>query len=97
MRDSDVQTSPDTRLTLVRNSVLVSTMVSTAFQIFVVSVLASVLIDDFGLSRFELGLIGSLNTAVGAVTAPLTGRVTDRIGPRPVSYTHLTLPTILLV
>ena len=82
MRDSDVQTSPDTRLTLVRNSVLVSTMVSTAFQIFVVSVLASVLIDDFGLSRFELGLIGSLNTAVGAVTAPLTGRVTDRIGPR---------------
>jgi predicted MFS family arabinose efflux permease len=66
----------------VRNGVLVSTMVSTAFQIFVVSVLASVLIEDFGLSRFELGLIGSLNTAIGAVTAPATGRITDRIGPR---------------
>ena len=74
--------SPPVRVALVRNSVLVTTMVSTAFQIFVVSVLASVLIEDFGLSRFELGLIGSLNTAVGAVTAPFTGRVTDRIGPR---------------
>ena len=83
MRDSGVPSPPAMgQRTLVRNGVLVSTMVSTAFQIFVVSVLASVLIDDFGLSRFELGLIGSLNTAVGAVTAPFTGRVTDRIGPR---------------
>jgi len=57
-------------------------MVSTAFQIFVLAVLASTLIDEFDLSRFELGLIGSLNTAVGAVTAPWTGRLTDRIGPR---------------
>lgn len=65
-----------------RNAVLVTTMVSTAFQIFVLAVLASRLIDDFGLTRFQLALIGSLNTAVGAVTAPLTGRITDRIGAR---------------
>lgn len=57
-------------------------MVSTAFQIFVLAVLASTLIDEFGLTRFEIGLIGSLNTAVGAITAPWTGRLTDRIGPR---------------
>lgn len=69
-------------LPAVRNTVLVTTMVSTAFHVFVISVLASVLIDDFGLSRFELGLIGSLNTAVGALTAPGTGRITDRIGAR---------------
>jgi len=69
-------------LPAVRNTVLVTTMVSTAFHVFVISVLASVLIDDFGLSRFELGLIGSLNTAVGALTAPVTGRITDRIGAR---------------
>lgn len=75
--------SPSSRaLTPARNVVLVTTMVSTAFQIFVVSVLASVLIDEFDLSRFELGLIGSLNTAVGALTAPATGRITDRIGAR---------------
>lgn len=66
----------------VRNAVLISTMVSTTFQLFVVSVLASRLIDDFDMSRFELGLIGSLNTAVGAVTAPFTGRITDRLGAR---------------
>jgi len=57
-------------------------MVSTAFQIFALAVLASRLIDEFDLSRFELGLIGSLNTAIGAVTAPVTGRMTDRLGPR---------------
>lgn len=70
-----------------RNFVLVSTMVSTAYLIFVVSVLASTFIEEFNLSRFELGLIGSLNTAVGAVTAPATGRLTDRIGPRLSSVT----------
>ena len=70
-----------------RNFVLVSTMVSTAYLIFVVSVLASTFIDEFDLSRFELGLIGSLNTAVGAITAPATGRLTDRIGPRLSSVT----------
>lgn len=57
-------------------------MVSTAFQLFVLSVLASVFIEDFGFSRFQLGLVGSLNTAVGALTAPGTGRITDRIGAR---------------
>lgn len=87
VRDSGVTTPParigaTTRIAAARNAVLVTTMVATAFQIFVVSVLASVLIDEFGLSRFQLGLIGSLNTAVGAFTAPWTGRLTDRIGAR---------------
>lgn len=57
-------------------------MVATAFQIFALGVLASRLIADFGITRFELGLIGSLNTGVGALSAPLTGRLTDRIGAR---------------
>ncbi len=61
---------------------LVVTMMASAYQIFVFAVLASHLIDEFGLSRAELGLIGSVNTLVGAATAPLTGRLTDRIGAR---------------
>lgn len=56
-------------------------MTATSFQIFALSVLAIELITDLGLSRAELGLIGSVNTMTGALTAPLSGRLTDRIGP----------------
>jgi predicted MFS family arabinose efflux permease len=61
---------------------LLATMTASAYQLFVFAVLASPLIDDLGLSRAELGLIGSINTLVGATTAPLSGRLTDRIGAR---------------
>lgn len=57
-------------------------MTASAFQIFALAILASPLIADLGLTRAEVGLVGSVNTAVGAVTAPVTGRLTDRIGPR---------------
>lgn len=82
MEDSGVPPKTPRSFAAIRNTVLVTTMVSTTFQLFVVSVLASVLIDEFSLSRFQLGLIGSLNTAVGAISAPWTGRFTDRIGAR---------------
>lgn len=84
---TDSGLAPPTSRRPLRNFVLVSTMVSTAYLIFIVSVLASTFIDEFDLSRFELGLIGSLNTAVGALTAPATGRLTDRIGARLSSVT----------
>ena len=61
---------------------LALTMMASAFQIFAIAILASNLIDDLGLSRAEIGLVGSINTAVGALSAPWTGRLTDRIGPR---------------
>ncbi|MDA3039188.1 MAG: MFS transporter [Actinomycetota bacterium] len=57
-------------------------MTASSFQIFVFSVLASPIIADLGLSRGTLGLLGSLNTLVGALSAPLTGKITDRIGAR---------------
>lgn len=56
-------------------------MLVSAFQIFALAVLASAIIDDLGVSRTQIGLIGSINTAVGAATAPISGRLTDRIGP----------------
>jgi sugar phosphate permease len=61
-------------------AVLLWTMTATSFQIFVLAVLAVEIIGDLDLSRAELGLIGSINTAVGALSAPFTGRLTDRIG-----------------
>lgn len=61
---------------------LALTMMASAFQIFALAILASPIIDELDLSRAQLGLIGSMNTAIGALTAPSTGRLTDRIGPR---------------
>lgn len=61
---------------------LLLTMTASAFQVFALAILASPIISELDLSRAQLGLIGSVNTAVGAVTAPATGRLTDRIGPR---------------
>ena len=61
---------------------LLLTMTASAFQVFALAILASPIIAELDLSRAQLGLVGSVNTAVGAVTAPMTGRLTDRIGPR---------------
>ncbi|MDJ0767503.1 MAG: MFS transporter [Ilumatobacter sp.] len=61
---------------------LLVTMTASAYQIFVFAVLASPLIDDLDLSRTQIGVVGSINTAVGATTALLTGPLTDRIGAR---------------
>lgn len=55
-------------------------MSATTFQIFFLAVLAIEMIGDLGLSRAELGLVGAINTLVGALSAPFTGRLTDRIG-----------------
>ena len=62
--------------------VLVSTMVASTFTLFALAVLASPIIDDLGVSRATIGIIGSINTGLGALTAPWVGRVTDRIGAR---------------
>ena len=63
-------------------AVLVATMVASTFSLFALAVLSSPIIDDLGISRTEVGLIGSVNTGLGALSAPWTGRLTDRIGPR---------------
>ncbi len=75
-------------------AVLVATMTATSFQIFALSVLAIELIGDLDLSRAELGLIGSVNTMTGALTAPLSGRLTDRIGPWAAAVTGMAISAI---
>jgi predicted MFS family arabinose efflux permease len=62
--------------------VLVTAMIASTFSIFALAVLASAIIDDLGVSRTMIGVIGSVNTGVGALSAPYSGKLTDRIGPR---------------
>jgi predicted MFS family arabinose efflux permease len=62
-------------------------MVSTAWamtvatiQLFVIAVLAADLIEDLGITRWQIGVLGAVNTGIGAVTAPRLGRLADRLG-----------------
>ena len=61
---------------------LMLTMTASAFQMFAFAVLASPLIDDLGMNRAQLGLVGSVNTRSERSSSPMTGRLTDRIGAR---------------
>ncbi len=72
-------------------AVLVFTMTASSYQIFAFAVLAVDIIDDLSISRTALGLLGALNTLVGAVSAPATGRITDRIGARLATVIVLTI------
>ncbi len=64
------------------SATLIGAMTATSFQIFALAVLAPEIIAEFDLTRGELGLIGSVNTLVGGLTAPFSGRITDWMGPR---------------
>ena len=76
--------------------ILISAMVASTFFIFAVAVLASAIIDDLGISRTMVGVIGSVNTGLGAITAPWSGRLTDRIGPRNAVLVLLAVSAVTL-
>ncbi len=63
-------------------SILVGAMAVSTLQMFATGVLAADIIDELGITRTQLGLAGSANTAIGAVMAPTLGRLTDRMGAR---------------
>lgn len=65
------------------------TMATTTFPIIVASVLAAPLIDEFDISRAQLGLLVTAFGLVGAAMSPVCGRLTDRFGA--VRSTTLTL------
>lgn len=57
-----------------------ATMAIATFPIIVFSVLAADLIEEFDITRFQVGILVTATGLVGALVSPLFGRVTDRIG-----------------
>ncbi len=55
-------------------------MATSTFPIIVASVLAPQLIDQFGITRAQVGLLATASGMVGALSSPFLGRLTDRIG-----------------
>jgi MFS family permease len=61
-------------------AVTAATMATSTFPIIVASVLAAQLIDEFEISRAEVGFLVTASGLVGALVSPLFGRITDRLG-----------------
>jgi predicted MFS family arabinose efflux permease len=57
-------------------------MTVSTFQLFVIVVLAASLIDELGIARWQVGVLGAMNSGVGSLAAPRLGRLADRLGCR---------------
>ena len=68
---------------------MVSAMAAGTILYAMIAVLAPFIIDDFDISRAELGWLLTAYAAVSAITAPIIGAVTDRIGARNAMLTVL--------
>lgn len=55
-------------------------MATSTFPLIVASVLAAQLIDEFDISRAQVGFLVTASGLVGALASPLFGRLTDRVG-----------------
>lgn len=57
-----------------------TSMATSTFPIIVASVLAAQLIDEFAISRAEIGFLVTGSALVGSLASPLFGRISDRLG-----------------
>lgn len=64
------------------SAMLLITMAMSTFSLFAPAVLASEFQAEFDISKLQLGLLGAINTGVGGLFAPTSGRLTDRMGGR---------------
>lgn len=61
-------------------AVTATSMATSTFPVVIVSVLAAQLIDEFEISRAQVGLLVTGFGMAGAVLSPVFGRLTDRLG-----------------
>lgn len=61
-------------------AITAATMATATFAIIVASVLAAQLIEEFDITRAQVGALVLANGLVGALASPLFGRITDRLG-----------------
>lgn len=62
--------------------VLLVTMAMSTLAFFALAVAVVDIQDEFGISRFEIGVLGAANTLIGGLLAPASGRFSDRVGGR---------------
>ncbi|MGH8946180.1 MAG: MFS transporter, partial [Acidimicrobiia bacterium] len=74
-----------------------ATMAIATFPIIVFSVLAADLIEEFSVTRFQVGILVTATGLTGAVVAPTIGRVTDRVGAVTSTRAVLALGTATLL
>lgn len=77
-------------------ALLALTMAASTFAFTTFSVLARSLLDAFDLSRWQLGALVTATATVGAVTSPVLGRLSDRIGGRGALQLTLGLSALVL-
>ena len=83
-----------TRLSLI---VVSSALVLAALPLFMVGGLAVQIRAELGLTEAALGAAVTAGFVVGAISAPLGGRIADRIGPRTAVYAGGALSALSLV
>lgn len=75
---SDAFATPRSRLLF--GALLLIAMGVATYPAAVLSVLASFLLDEFAITRAQVGLVATANTAIAAALSPAAGKLTDRIG-----------------
>ena len=81
----------------VLGALLVVTMASATFGFAVFGVLASELISNLGIERWQLGMLVSMATLGGGALSPLMGKWVDEVGGRRAVNTTLVLSAVVLL
>lgn len=83
--------------TVLFGSVLVSTMGAATFALSCYAILASELIEEFGVARWQVGGLVTAMSLGGAVIAPSLGSLVDRMGAKRATTATLLVATAGLV